>query len=133
MNANMIAVVLGAVALVAGALQADPADVLDQQRPPALVIQVVDKGWLPLPGMHVVVTCRDVGKRACRFTETTDVNGNASFDTDRHGYFDVRVPDQGGFKGLAVKIRLFPPPTATSTAHVQLRITQFLKYVNIED
>lgn len=128
----MIAGVLGTAMLIVSVLCAEPAAIHDQV-PPALMVQVVDKGWLPIPGIHVVVTCQDTVKRACRFTETTDVNGQASFDTERQGYFEVRVPDQGGFKGQAIKVRLFVPTSPAATAHVQLRITETLKYMDIKD
>jgi hypothetical protein len=86
--------------------------------PPALVVQVVDPLWLPLPGAEVHVTTR----RAAVQTQHTGAQGYAQIWVAAEADYDIEA-QLVGFKTKRVKaVRLGKRSESSPTAYVQIQL-----------
>jgi len=108
------------LALLAQVQSGDCAAPTTPEGPPALVVQVVDQLWLPIPGALVrVIPSAGAGEKK----ETR---------TGREGYAQFWLPPDGeyavealleNFKGKRVKgVRIWKRPETPPTAYVQLQL-----------
>jgi hypothetical protein len=93
---------------------------------PTLIVQVVESGWLPLPGTEVSLTAVNScgqGSRAIgeRVTASTDRRGFAAFHVSADARYRVDVSAQAGFEARTSCIRLFERTAALPTAYVQIQ------------
>lgn len=114
-------------------LQAGPAPCAPTPRPsgpPALVVQAVDPGWLPLPGMEVSVALKE-GKGTKNVAQTNR-DGYAEFWLAREAEYGVEVRAQG-FKSKRLKsLRIGKASDPSPTAYVQFQLELAGPFVTIE-
>jgi hypothetical protein len=106
------------------------------QAPPALTVQVVDKGWFPLPGLVVAVTpvsgCDRSQKTLGSEGQThTDRNGFAKFAVPNGKAYRIELKKQGGFeeKRACVLVGRQDPP---GEAFVQLQTDVAGPFITIQ-
>jgi hypothetical protein len=98
--------------------------------PPALVVQVVDPLWLPIPGAQVTVVAEEHGSG--RMTSTTGREGYAEFWAPREAEYAVEAR-LVGFKPKRVKgIRIGKQSDASPTAYVQIQLALAGPFVTVE-
>ena len=85
--------------------------------PPTVVVQVVDPGWMPLPGIEVVLT----RKKGAREVTRTSNDGDAKFWVAQGAEYSVEVKSPG-FKTVKMKTVEIGRSTPFATAHVQVRL-----------
>ena len=113
-------------------IQAQPAECAPPVRPdapPALVVQIVDPLWLPIPGAEVTV----VGKSGA---------GQMASKTGREGYAEFWLPREAdyaieaalvGFKAKRVNgIRIAKQSDSSPTAYVQIQLVPAGPFVTVE-
>jgi hypothetical protein len=117
-EAMMLMFLLLVLSMVGSRGQSDPA-------PPTVIVQVVDVGWLPLPGMTVymarVNNCRARKKSASPIAQETNLNGQAHFRVEDNAVYVVTLKEAGNFVADPVCVQLFKHHKDRPTAHVQLR------------
>jgi hypothetical protein len=115
MTTRLIVVGLAAILAFTGSLSAQE-----------LVVQVVESGWLPLPGTEIslssVASCGQPNSALGeRVTALTDRRGFALFHVPADARYRVDVSAQAGFEARTVCIRLFERSVALPTAYVQIQ------------
>ena len=97
--------------------------------PPAVVVQVVDPLWLPVPGTEVRVIARRA--KATVQTEHTGAQGYAQFWVMAEGDYDIET-HLVGFKAKRVKgVRLGKPSESSPTAYVQIQLSLAVRGVTV--
>lgn len=93
----------------------------------SLTVQLVERGWLPVPTTDVefmpVTNCTPSGRPTAPATsKTTDKAGNATFTVAGKGHYRMRVKKQGGFAAKQTCVELFDFEPSFPTAYVQIRL-----------
>jgi hypothetical protein len=93
-----------------------------QTQPPSLIVQVVDPGWLPIPGAEVTLK---------PLREEAQLKSNRA-ETDKDGYAKFFVPGDAdyaiearwyGFRRESLKsVHLFKAAGSSSPAYIQFRL-----------
>ncbi len=97
--------------------------------PPALVVQVVDPLWLPVPGTEVRVLARS--KKAPVQSEHTGAQGYAQFWVMAEGDYDIET-QLVGFKAKRVRaVRLGKTSESSPTAYVQIQLSLAVRGVTV--
>ncbi len=89
-------------------------------KPPSLIVQLVDPGRAPLPGVEVTV--KPLSGKAKSKVANTDKDGYAKFwiEADKDYSVEAKLP---GFKSKPLRRVHLPNPTTTSpTAHIQVQL-----------
>lgn len=94
---------------------------------PTLVVQVVEPGWTPLPGVAVTVrqvsSCGTSGRGVGdALVKRTDEQGHSSFEVADDRRYRIETKGEGGFLPASICVRLFKLGPKTPTAYVQLRV-----------
>jgi hypothetical protein len=93
-----------------------------------LSVQLVDKGWMPVPGVEAIVRRVDScsagsgSSTPILGTSTTNKAGWADFDVTAMANYTITVKSQGGFKGASKCIRLYNSVPAQPHAYVQIQL-----------
>ena len=90
---------------------------------PALVVQVVDEGWLPLPGVKTRLVGRLSDPDLLETARTTDRNGFVAFDVPGDSLYSIRIDPESGFGGAHVDVRLGRRGQDARTAFVQIQLS----------
>lgn len=94
--------------------------------PPRLIVQLVEPGWHPVPGVKVTVTpvvsCKTRKASGEETTVVTDETGYARFNVADDASYALTVKEEGGFGAVPQCVRLFPHTDKSPTAYVQIRL-----------
>lgn len=94
---------------------------------PAVSVEVVDPGWMPLPNMSVTIThvetCENGKGRAIgkAVAAQTDLQGCASFNLEKGSYV-VAAGGEGGTATKGVCLSIYNRSPKHPTAHVQVQL-----------
>jgi len=98
--------------------------------PPALVVQVVDALWLPIPGARVTVVA--ASSKAAPTASTTGREGYAEFWLSSVADYSVEAA-VAGFKARRIKgVRIAQQSDSSSTAYVQIQLAVAGPLVTVE-
>lgn len=106
---------------------AAPASLADSPEPIAMTLSVlvVDKGWLPIPGVKVgaaqVPSCDAQASSSKPMTVTTNEKGWAEFPVEGPGTYLISIKGEGGFRSTQKCVKLYAVPTQPR-AYVQMQL-----------
>jgi hypothetical protein len=96
-----------------------PAQPTTQDGPPALIVQVVDPAYIPLPESEVSV--RQVSEEKSAKPEHVDQNGFVKFWLERGKQYLIEAKSPH-FKTKSLTVTIGQPKPANPTAHVQIML-----------
>jgi hypothetical protein len=94
-----------------------------QKQSPSLIVQVVDPGWLPIPGAEVELKPLRGDAKTKSDRKETDKDGYAKFFAPGDADYDIEVEVYGFKRGRLNRVHLFKPSGSSSTAYVQLKMS----------
>jgi len=94
-----------------------------QSQSPALIVQVVDPGWLPIPGAEVKLKALPGDEKTKSDRKETDKDGYVKFVVPGDADYDIEVEVYGFKRGRLNHVHLFKPSGSSPTAYVQLKMS----------
>ena len=85
---------------------------------PALTVEVVDEGWVPLPGITVLVTAKEGTRKS--WHEQTDSDGRAHFSVPPNAEYDIEASAVAFKKERRKAVKISGGPDVG--ARVQIRV-----------